>query len=165
MLYHWQLTFNRTMKIKILAYTFLGGKKEYLKEFKDKTDLDKHISFITNGDSLFRDVQYTYKDKDYRVFNKKRNDSNYVSNYRKAQADNRTKLFRKHSIITSMNVTDNMRNKYKEFLKSAILSEKDIKSAKLILNETSLKESHIGILNDLVDKSRRFKSEQKKNKI
>ena len=153
------------MKIKILAYTFLGGKKEYLKEFKDKTDLDKHISFVTNGDSLFRDVQYTYKDKDYRVFNKKRNDSNYVSNYRKTQADNRTKLFRKHSIITSMNVTDNMRNKYKEFLKSAILSEKDIKSAKLILNETSLKESHIGILNDLVDKSRRFKSEQKKNKI
>ena len=153
------------MKIKILAYTFLGGKKEYLKEFKDKTDLDKHISFITSGDSLFRDVQYTYKDKDYRVFNKKRNDSNYVSNYRKTQADNRTKLFRKHSIITSMNVTDNMRNKYKEFLKSAILSEKDIKSAKLILNETSLKESHIGILNDLVDKSRRFKSEQKKNKI
>jgi hypothetical protein len=162
MLYHWQLTFNRTMKIKILAYTFLGGKKEYLKEFKDKTDLDKHISFITNGDSLFRDVQYTYKDKDYRVFNKKRNDSNYVSKYRKTQADNRAKLFRKHSIITSMNVTDNMRNKYKEFLKSAILSEKDIKSAKLILNETSLKESHIGILNDLVDKSRRFKSEKMK---
>ena len=153
------------MKIKILAYTFLGGKKEYLKEFKDKTDLDKHISFITNGDSLFRDVQYTYEDKDYRVFNKKRNDSNYVAKYRKTQAENRTKLFRKHSIITSMNVTDNMRNKYKEFLKSAILSEKDIKSAKLILNETSLKESHIGILNDLVDKSRRFKSEQKKNKI
>ena len=153
------------MKIKILAYTFLGGKKEYLKEFKDKTDLDKHISFITNGDSLFRDVQYTYEDKDYRVFNKKRNDSNYVAKYRKNQAENRTKLFRKHSIITSMNVTDNMRNKYKEFLKSAILSEKDIKSAKLILNETSLKESHIGILNDLVDKSRRFKSEQKKNKI
>ena len=61
-----------------------------------------------------------------------------------------------------MNVTDNMRNKYKEFLKSAILSEKDIKSAKLILNETSLKESHTGILNDLVDKSRRFKSEKKK---
>jgi hypothetical protein len=151
------------MKIKILAYTFLGGKKEYLKEFKDKTDLDKHISFITNGDSLFRDVQYTYEDKDYRVFNKKRNDSNYVAKYRKTQAENRTKLFRKHSIITSMNVTDNMRNKYKEFLKSAILSEKDIKSAKLILNETSLKESHIGILNDLVDKSRRFKSEQKEN--
>ena len=150
------------MKIKILAYTFLGGKKEYLKEFKDKTDLDKHISFITNGDSLFRDVQYTYKDKDYRVFNKKRNDSNYVSKYRKTQADNRAKLFRKDSIITSLNVTDNMRNKYKEFLKSAILSEKDIKSAKLILNETSLKEGHIGILNDLVDKSRRFKSEKKK---
>ena len=150
------------MKIKILAYTFLGGKKEYLKEFKDKTDLDKHISFITNGDSLFRDVQYTYKDKDYRVFNKKRNDSNYVSKYRKTQADNRAKLFRKHSIITSMNVTDNMRNKYKEFLKTAILSEKDIKSAKLILNETSLKESHIIILNSLVDKSRRFKSEQNK---
>ena len=61
-----------------------------------------------------------------------------------------------------MNVTDNMRNKYKEFLKTAILSEKDIKSAKLILNETSLKETHIGILNALVDKSRRFKSEQKK---
>jgi hypothetical protein len=162
MLYHWQLTFNRTMKIKILAYTFLGGKKEYLKEFKDKTDLDKHISFITNGDSLFRDVQYTYKDKDYRVFNKKRNDSNYVSKYRQTQVDNRAKLFRKDSIITSMNVTDNMRNKYKEFLKSAILSEKDIKSAKLILNETSLKESHIGILNDLVDKSRRFKSEKMK---
>jgi hypothetical protein len=153
------------MKIKILAYTFLGGKKEYQKEFKDKTDLDKHISFVTNEDSLFRDVQYTYKDKDYRVFNKKRNDSDYVAKYRKTQADNRAKLFRKNSIITSMNVTDNMRNKYKEFLKTAILSEKDIKSAKLILNETSLKESHIGILNDLVDKSRRFKSEQKKNKI
>ena len=150
------------MKIKILAYTFLGGKKEYLKEFKDKTDLDKHISFVTNEDSLFRDVQYTYKDKDYRVFNKKRNDNDYVSKYRKAQADIRTKLFKKNSIITSMNVTDNMRNKYKEFLKTAILSEKDIKSAKLILNETSLKESHIGILNALVDKSRRFKSEQKK---
>ena len=162
MLYHWQLTFNRTMKIKILAYTFLGGKKEYLKEFKDKTDLDKHISFITNGDSLFRDVQYTYKDKDYRVFNKKRNDSDYVSKYRKTQADIRAKLFGKHSIITSVNVTDNMRNKYKEFLKTAILSEKDIKSAKLILNETSLKESHIIILNSLVDKSRRFKSEQNK---
>ena len=150
------------MKIKILAYTFLGGKKEYQKEFKDKTDLDKHISFVTNEDSLFRDVQYTYKDKDYRVFNKKRNDSDYVAKYRKTQADNRAKLFRKNSIITSMNVTDNMRNKYKEFLKTAILSEKDIKSAKLILNETSLKESHIGILNSLVDKSRRFKSEQKK---
>ena len=150
------------MKIKILAYTFLGGKKEYLKEFKDKADLDKHISFITNEDSLFRDVQYTYKDKDYRVFNKKRNDNDYVSKYRKAQADNRAKLFGKNSIITSMNVTDNMRNKYKEFLKTAILSEKDIKSAKLILNETSLKESHIIILNSLVDKSRRFKSEQNK---
>ena len=162
MLYHWQLTFNRTMKIKILAYTFLGGRKEYLKEFKDKTDLDKHISIITNEDSLFRDVQYTYKDKDYRVFNKKRNDSDYVSKYRKTQADIRAKLFGKHSIITSMNVTDNMRNKYKEFLKTAILSEKDIKSAKLILNETSLKESHIIILNSLVDKSRRFKSEQNK---
>ena len=162
MLYHWQLTFNRTMKIKILAYTFLGGRKEYLKEFKDKTDLDKHISIITNEDSLFRDVQYTYKDKDYRVFNKKRNDSDYVSKYRKTQADIRAKLFGKHSIITSVNVTDNMRNKYKEFLKTAILSEKDIKSAKLILNETSLKESHIIILNSLVDKSRRFKSEQNK---
>jgi|TARA_B110000444_G_scaffold17771_1_gene15025 hypothetical protein len=162
MLYHWQLTFNRTMKIKILAYTFLGGRKEYLKEFKDKTELDKHISFITNEDSLFRDVQYTYKDKDYRIFNKKRNDSDYVSKYRKAQADNRAKLFGKNSIITSMNVTDNMRNKYKEFLKTAILSEKDIKSAKLILNETSLKESHIIILNSLVDKSRRFKREQNK---
>ena len=162
MLYYWQLTFNRTMKIKILAYTFLGRKKEYLKGFKDKTDLDKHISIITNEDSLFRDVQYTYKDKDYRVFNKKRNDSDYVSKYRKTQADNRTKLLGKHSIITSMNVTDNMRNKYKEFLKTAILSEKDIKSAKLILNETSLKESHIVILNALVDKSRRFKSEQNK---
>ena len=162
MLYHWQLTFNRTMKIKILAYTFLGGRKEYLKEFKDKTELDKHISFITNEDSLFRDVQYTYKDKDYRIFNKKRNDSDYVSKYRKAQADNRAKLFGKNSIITSMNVTDNMRNKYKEFLKTAILSEKDIKSAKLILNETYLKESHIIILNSLVDKSRRFKSEQNK---
>ena len=150
------------MKIKILAYTFLGGRKEYLKEFKDKTELDKHISFITNEDSLFRDVQYTYKDKDYRIFNKKRNDNDYVSKYRKAQADNRAKLFGKNSIITSMNVTDNMRNKYKEFLKTAILSEKDIKSAKLILNETSLKESHIIILNSLVDKSRRFKSEQKK---
>ena len=56
-----------------------------------------------------------------------------------------------------MNVTDNMRNKYKEFLKTAILSEKDIKSARLILNETSLKENHIFILNSLVDKSRRFK--------
>ena len=162
MLYHWQLTFNRTMKIKILAYTFLGGRKEYLKEFKDKTELDKHISFITNEDSLFRDVQYTYEGKDYRIFNKKRNDSDYVSKYRKAQADNRAKLFGKNSIITSMNVTDNMRNKYKEFLKTAILSEKDIKSAKLILNETSLKESHIIILNSLVDKSRRFKSEQNK---
>ena len=150
------------MRIKILAYTFLGGKKEYIKEFRDKSDLDKHISFITNEDSLFRDVQYTYKDKDYRIFNKKRNDSDYVSKYRKAQADNRAKLFGKNSIITSMNVTDNMRNKYKEFLKTAILSEKDIKSAKLILNETSLKESHIIILNSLVDKSRRFKS--KKNK-
>ena len=157
MLYNWQLIFNRTMKIKILAYTFLGGKKEYLKEFKDKTDLDKHISFITNEDSLFRDVQYTYKDKDYRVFNKKRNDSEYVAKYRKTQAENRTKLFRKDSIITSMNVTDNMRNKYKEFLKTAILSEKDIKSAKLILNQSSLKENHIFILNSLVDKSRRFK--------
>ena len=162
MLYNWQLIFNRTMKIKILAYTFLGGRKEYLKEFKDKVDLDKHISFITNEDSLFRDVQYTYKDEDYRVFNKKRNDSNYVAKYRKTQEDNRTKLFSKHSIITSINVTDNMRNKYKEFLKTAILSEKDIKSAKLILNETSLKESHIVILNALVDKSRRFKSEKKK---
>ena len=162
MLYHWQLNFNRTMKIKILAYTFLGGRKEYLKEFKDKTELDKHISFITNEDSLFRDVQYTYKDKDYRIFNKKRNDSDYVSKYRKTQADNRAKLFKKNSIITSMHVTDNMRNKYKEFLKTAILSEKDIKSAKLILNETSLKESHIVILNALVDKSRRFKSKKKK---
>jgi hypothetical protein len=150
------------MKIKILAYTFLGGKKEYLKEFKDKTDLDKHISFITNEDSLFRDVQYTYKDKDYRVFNKKRNDSDYVSKYRKTQADNRAKLFKKNSIITSMHVTDNMRNKYKEFLKTAILSEKDIKSARLILNESSLKESHIVVLNALVDKSRRFKSKQNK---
>jgi len=109
MLYSWQLNFNITMKIKILAYTFLGGKKEYLKEFKDKVDLDKHISFITSEDSLFRDVQYTYKDEDYRVFNKKRNDSNYVAKYRKTQADNRTKLFSKHSIITSMNVTDNKR--------------------------------------------------------
>ena len=145
------------MRIKILAYTFLGGKKEYLKEFKDKTDLDKHISFITNEDSLFRDVQYTYKDKDYRVFNKKRNDSDYVSKYRKTQADNKAKLFKKHSIITSINVTDNMRNKYEEFLKTAILSEKDIKSARLILNESSLKESHIVVLNALVDKSRRFK--------
>jgi hypothetical protein len=150
------------MKIKILAYTFLGGKKEYLKEFKDKTDLDKHISFITNEDSLFRDVQYTYKDKDYRVFNKKRNDSDYVSKYRKTQAENRAKLFKKNSIITSMHVTDNMRNKYKEFLKTAILSEKDIKSARLILNESSLKESHIVVLNALVDKSRRFKSKQNK---
>tara|TARA_B100000780_G_scaffold179653_1_gene125937 strand:+ start:5371 stop:5826 length:456 start_codon:yes stop_codon:yes gene_type:complete len=150
------------MKIKILAYTFLGRKKEYIKEFKDKTDLDKHISLITNEDSSFRDVQYTYKDKDYRVFNKKRNDNDYVSKYRKAQADIRAKLFKKNSIITSMNVTDNMRNKYKEFLKTAILSEKDIKSAKLILNETSLKESHISILNGLVDKSRRFKSEEDK---
>ena len=145
------------MRIKILAYTFLGGKKEYIKEFRDKSDLDKHISFITNEDSLFRDVQYTYKDKDYRVFNKKRNDSDYVSKYRKTQADNKAKLFKKHSIITSINVTDNMRNKYKEFLKTAILSEKDIKSAKLILNLTSLKENHIYILNSLVDKSRRFK--------
>ena len=150
------------MKIKILAYTFLGGKKEYLKEFKDQTDLDKHISFITNEDSLFRDVQYTYKDKDYRVFNKKRNDSDYVSKYRKTQAENRAKLFKKNSIITSMHVTDNMRNKYKEFLKTAILSEKDIKSARLILNESSLKESHIVVLNALVDKSRRFKSKQNK---
>ena len=150
------------MKIKILAYTFLGGKKEYLKEFKDKTDLDKHISFITNEDSLFRDVQYTYKDIDYRLFNKKRNDSDYVSKYRKTQADNRAKLFKKNSIITSMHVTDNMRNKYKEFLKTAILSEKDIKSARLILNESSLKESHIVVLNALVDKSRRFKSKQNK---
>ena len=148
------------MRIKILAYTFLGGKKEYIKEFRNKSDLDKHISFITNEDSLFRDVQYTYKDKDYRVFNKKRNDSDYVSKYRKTQADNKAKLFKKHSIITSINVTDNMRNKYKEFLKTAILSEKDIKSARLILNESSLKESHIVVLNALVDKSRRFKSKQ-----
>ena len=150
------------MRIKILAYTFLGGKKEYIKDFRDKSDLDKHISFITNEDSLFRDVQYTYKDKDYRVFNKKRNDSDYVSKYRKTQADNKAKLFKKHSIITSINVTDNMRNKYKEFLKTAILSEKDIKSARLILNESSLKESHIVVLNALVDKSRRFKSKQNK---
>tara|TARA_B100001094_G_scaffold288797_1_gene305265 strand:+ start:838 stop:1293 length:456 start_codon:yes stop_codon:yes gene_type:complete len=150
------------MRIKILAYTFLGGKKEYIKEFRDKSDLDKHISFITNEDSLFRDVQYTYKDKDYRVFNKKRNDSDYVSKYRKTQADNKAKLFKKHSIITSIHVTDNMRNKYKEFLKTAILSEKDIKSARLILNESSLKESHIVVLNALVDKSRRFKSKQNK---
>ena len=150
------------MRIKILAYTFLGGKKEYIKEFRNKSDLDKHISFITNEDSLFRDVQYTYKDKDYRVFNKKRNDSDYVSKYRKTQADNKAKLFKKHSIITSINVTDNMRNKYKEFLKTAILSEKDIKSARLILNESSLKESHIIVLNALVDKSRRFKSKQNK---
>ncbi|MDA9680530.1 hypothetical protein N9T84_00295 [Flavobacteriaceae bacterium] len=150
------------MRIKILAYTFLGGKKEYIKEFRDKSDLDKHISFITNEDSLFRDVQYTYKDKDYRVFNKKRNDSDYVSKYRKNQADNKAKLFKKHSIITSINVTDNMRNKYEEFLKTAILSEKDIKSARLILNESSLKESHIVVLNALVDKSRRFKSKQNK---
>jgi hypothetical protein len=150
------------MRIKILAYTFLGGKKEYIKEFRDKSDLDKHISFITNEDSLFRDVQYTYKDKDYRVFNKKRNDSDYVSKYRNTQADNKAKLFKKHSIITSINVTDNMRNKYKEFLKTAILSEKDIKSARLILNESSLKESHIVVLNALVDKSRRFKSKQNK---
>ena len=150
------------MRIKILAYTFLGGKKEYIKEFRDKSDLDKHISFITNEDSLFRDVQYTYKDKDYRVFNKKRNDSDYVSKYRKTQADNKAKLFKKHSIITSINVTDNMRNKYKEFLKTAILSEKDIKSARLILNESSLKESHIVVLNAVVDKSRRFKSKQNK---
>ena len=147
------------MKIKILAYTFLGGRKEYVKEFKDKTELDKHISIITNEDSLFRDVQYTYKDKDYRVFNKKRSDSDYVSKYRKTQADNRAKLFKKNSIITSMHVTDNMRNKYKEFLKTAILSEKDIKSARLILNESSLKESHIVVLNALVDKSRRFKKQ------
>lgn len=145
------------MKIKILAYTFLGGRKEYVKEFKDKTDLDKHITLITNEDSLFRDVQYTYKDEEYRVFNKKRNDSDYVSKYRKTQADIRNKLFGKHSIITSMNVTDKMRNKYKEFLKTAILSEKDIKTAKLILNQTSLKENHIYILNSLVDKSKRFK--------
>ena len=150
------------MRIKILAYTFLGGKKEYIKEFRDKSDLDKHISFITNEDSLFRDVQYTYKDKDYRVFNRKRNDSDYVSKYRKTQADNKAKLFKKHSIITSINVTDNMRNKYEEFLKTAILSEKDIKSARLILNESSLKESHIVVLNALVDKSRRFKSKQNK---
>ena len=150
------------MRIKILAYTFLGGKKEYIKEFRDKSDLDKHISFITNEDSLFRDVQYTYKDKDYRVFNKKRNDSDYVSKYRKTQADNKAKLFKKHSIITSINVTDNIRNKYEEFLKTAILSEKDIKSARLILNESSLKESHIVVLNALVDKSRRFKSKQNK---
>ena len=150
------------MRIKILAYTFLGGKKEYIKEFRDKSDLDKHISFITNEDSLFRDVQYTYKDKDYRVFNKKRNDSDYVSKYRKTQADNKAKLFKKHSIITSINVTDNMRNKYEEFLKTALLSEKDIKSARLILNESSLKESHIVVLNALVDKSRRFKSKQNK---
>ena len=150
------------MRIKILAYTFLGGKKEYIKEFRDKSDLDKHISFITNEDSLFRDVQYTYKDKDYRVFNKKRNDSDYVSKYRKTQADNKAKLLKKHSIITSINVTDNMRNKYEEFLKTAILSEKDIKSARLILNESSLKESHIVVLNALVDKSRRFKSKQNK---
>ena len=150
------------MRIKILAYTFLGGKKEYIKEFRDKSDLDKHISFITNEDSLFRDVQYTYKDKDYRVFNKKRNDSDYVSKYRKTQADNKAKLFKKHSIITSIHVTDNMLNKYKEFLKTAILSEKDIKSARLILNESSLKESHIVVLNALVDKSRRFKSKQNK---
>ena len=150
------------MRIKILAYTFLGGKKEYIKEFRDKSDLDKHISFITNEDSLFRDVQYTYNDKEYRVFNKKRNDSDYVSKYRKTQADNKAKLFKKHSIITSINVTDNMRNKYKEFLKTAILSEKDIKSARLILNESSLKESHIVVLNSLVDKSRRFKSKQNK---
>ena len=147
------------MKIKILAYTFLGGRKEYVKEFKDKTELDKHISIITNEDSLFRDVQYTYKDKDYRVFNKKRSDSDYVSKYRKTQADIRATLFGKHSIITSMNVTDSMRNKYKEFLKTAILSEKDIKTAKLILNETSLKEKHIYVLNSLVDKSRRFKKQ------
>ena len=53
-------------------------------------------------------------------------------------------------------------DKYKEFLKTAILSEKDIKSARLILNESSLKESHIVVLNALVDKSRRFKSKQKK---
>ena len=145
------------MKIKILAYSFLGGRKEYVKEFKDKTDLDKHITLITNEDSLFRDVQYTYNDKEYRVFNKKRNDSDYVSKYRKTQADNKAKLFKKHSIITSINVTDNMRNKYEEFLKTAILSEKDIKSARLILNESSLKESHIVVLNALVDKSRRFK--------
>ena len=145
------------MKIKILAYTFLGGRKEYRKEFKDKADLDKHISIITNENSLFRDVQYTYKNKDYRVFNKKRSDRDYASKYRKTQADIKTKLFRKDSIITSMNVTDKMRNKYKEFLKTAILSEKDIKSARLILNETSLKENHIFILNSLVDKSRRFK--------
>ena len=150
------------MRIKILAYTFLGGKKEYIKEFRNKSDLDKHISFITNEDSLFRDVQYTYKDKDYRVFNKKRNDSDYVSKYRNTQADNKAKLFKKHSIITSINVTDNMRNKYKEFLKTAILSEKDIKSARLILNESSLKESHIIVLNALVVKSRRFKSKQNK---
>ena len=150
------------MRIKILAYTFLGGKKEYIKEFRDKSDLDKHISFITNEDSLFRDVQYTYKDKDYRVFNKKRNDSDYVSKYRKTQADNKAKLFKKHSIITSIHVTDNMRNKYEEFLKTAILSEKDIKFARLILNESSLKESHIVVLNALVDKSRRFKSKQNK---
>ena len=145
------------MKIKILAYTFLGGRKEYWKEFKDKADLDKHISIITNENSLFRDVQYTYKNKDYRVFNKKRSDRDYESKYRKTQANIKTKLFKKDSIITSMNVTDNMRNKYKEFLKTAILSEKDIKSARLILNETSLKENHIFILNSLVDKSRRFK--------
>ena len=55
-----------------------------------------------------------------------------------------------------------MRNKYEEFLKTAILSEKDIKSARLILNESSLKESHIVVLNALVDKSRRFKSKQNK---
>ena len=142
-----------------LNYVFLNLLLLSTKEFKDKTDLDKHINFITNEDSLFRDVQYTYKDKDYRVFNKKRNDKDYVSKYRKAQADIKSKLFGKHSIITSMNVTDNMRNKYKEFLKTAILSEKDIKSAKLILNETSLKENHIFILNALVDKSRKFKKQ------
>ena len=139
------------MKIKILAYTFLGGRKEYLKEFKDKTDLDKHISIITNEDMRFNCP--------WPFLRKKRNDSDYVSKYRKTQADIRTKLFGKHSIITSMNVTDNMRNKYKEFLKTAILSEKDIKSAKLMLNETSLKENHIFILNALVDKSRRFKKQ------
>ena len=82
------------MKIKILAYTFLGGRKEYRKEFKDKSDLDKHISIITNENSLFRDVQYTYKNKDYRVFNKKRSDGDYVSKYRKTQANIKTKLFK-----------------------------------------------------------------------
>ena len=47
------------MKIKILAYTFLGGKKEYLKEFKDNNYNYKSRTF--NRDHYFQGQTVTLK--------------------------------------------------------------------------------------------------------